>query len=561
MSCSSNICALHQIKQHRICPVELSKKCVQRAKQLRELNMFITECYSNPHHQTEPHTPVANNNTETSCSKILQGLPFAIKDNFSTEGVRTTCASAMLHNYMPPYNATVVEKLLQQGATIIGKTNMDEFAMGAGSIDSHFGPVKNPWKYPFDRSSTKHLTGPKGNLESNNDKPIQPTISGNEEKDSSAPPQRSWDQQTDNLLSHERRHKQWLDDEDWFITGGSSGGSAVAVASGIAFGALGSDTGGSTRNPAAYCGIVGLKPTYGSLSRYGLIPLVNSFDVPGILAKTVDDAALIFNILRGHDIKDSTTVTNKFQPLSIDEHPSMVGITVGIPKEAYLSAASSEIIEEWTRVSDQLERAGAKVVDVSLPHFNYGSSCYVVLCCCEVASNMARYDGIKYGHRANIMASTEQLYATSRHQGFNDVVRGRILAGNYFLLKSNYNKYVAQSMKLRRLITTDFHQVFANGVDMLLTPVTVSDAPLYRDFCQEDNRTRISEQDLYTTSVNLAGLPAVTVPTRLSAKGLPLGIQLIGKCFGEQELLSAAKWIEVENNFLSLDLSFLDGDS
>ncbi|GAB1606997.1 hypothetical protein Ahia01_000982400 [Argonauta hians] len=607
---------IHQIRQRHICPVELHKKCVQRARKVRQLNMFITECYPDTSHLGETNTAdttSTSSSSSSSSSKLLYGIPLAVKDSFCTEDIRTTCASAMLQNYFPPFDATVVKKLRKQGATIFGKTNMDEFGMGGGSLDSYYGPVKNPWKYPFRKSdsptntntpptTTTTATSTTGSTATTTLKYLTCSSNNNNCKKVIAPPGRATGrplltnptltstsgssghsvgmgavtggesgryyklpQTRGDLPIHQHHHQQHYhhqsspeEDPGWYISGGSSGGSAVAVATGVTFGALGSDTGGSVRNPASYCGVIGLKPSYGALSRHGLIPLANSLDVPGVFAKTVDDAALLFDILRGHDPKDSTSVTDPFEPLSLSDHPSVEGLTVGIPKEAFKCNASTEVIEEWQRVADALERAGARVVSVSLPNFLSGTSCYIVLCCAEVASNMSRYDGIKFGHRAAIMESTEQLFASSRRQGFNEVVCGRIMSGNFFLLKGNYQKYVSQAMKVRRLISNDYRAVFASGVDVLLTPTTVSDAPLYSEFRQGGAATQIRHQDAYTVTANLTGLPAVNIPTGLSSKGLPIGLQLTGKYLAEQPLLGAAKWIEQFCNFPALDLSFLD---
>ncbi|XP_057714822.1 glutamyl-tRNA(Gln) amidotransferase subunit A, mitochondrial isoform X2 [Corythoichthys intestinalis] len=406
----------------------------------------------------------------------------------------------MLKNYTPPYNATVVQKLLDQGAVLIGKTNMDEFAMGSGSTDGAFGPVRNPWSYAAPYC----------------------------ERTGAVP------------------------DSDWVICGGSSGGSAAAVASLTSYFALGSDTGGSTRNPGALCGVVALKPTYGLLSRHGLIPLVNSSDVPGIITRSASDAAIILGILQGVDTKDSTTVPAPPSPMELAENFDVKNLFVGIPKEFYAPGMSEETAAQWSHVTDLLEKSGARVEQVSLPHCQYSIACYHVLCCAEVASNMARFDGLQYGHRSEVDSSTEAMYATTRHEGFNDVVRGRILSGNYFLLKQNYEHYFVKAQRVRRLITDDFNRVFSSGVDVLLTPTTLSDAARYADFTQEDNRTRSSQEDVFTNPANMAGLPAVSVPTTLSRRGLPIGLQLTGPAFQDKKLLSVAQWIEQRVGFPSI---------
>lgn len=484
-------------REGRISPTELCKKCLDRIRKTRHLNAYITV--------TEELALQQAQQAEARLLKgaprgPLDGIPFAVKDNFCTENVKTTCASRMLADYTPPYNATVVQKLLDQGAVLLGKTNMDEFAMGSGSVDGVFGPVRNPWSYA---APYRERTG--------------------------ASP-----------------------DSDWVITGGSSGGSAAAVASLTSYLALGSDTGGSTRNPGALCGVVALKPTYGLVSRHGLIPLVNSMDVPGIITRTVSDAAIVLGILQGRDLQDSTTVPTPSPLTELPEDFDVRNIRVGIPKEYHAPGLSEETRARWSRVADSLESAGARVEQVSLPHTQHSIVCYHVLCCAEVASNMARFDGLEYGHRSQTDSSTEAMYASSRHEGLNDVVRRRILCGNYFLLKKNYQHYFVKAQKVRRLIAQDFRRVFDSGVDMLLTPTTLSDATRYHDFMQEDNRARSAQEDVFTQSANMAGLPAVCVPTALSRRGLPIGLQLIGPAFRDRELLGVAQWMERSVGFPSI---------
>uniref|UniRef100_A0A4W6C0T2 Glutamyl-tRNA(Gln) amidotransferase subunit A, mitochondrial n=1 Tax=Lates calcarifer TaxID=8187 RepID=A0A4W6C0T2_LATCA len=497
------------LREGRISPTELCRRCLNRIKKTRHLNAYLTV--------TEE---LALKQAQEAEARLLQGvpkgpldgIPFAVKDNFCTENIKTTCASRMLRDYTPPYNATVVQRLLDQGAVLVGKTNMDEFAMGAGSTDGAFGPVKNPWSYA---APYREQTG--------------------------AEP-----------------------DSDWVITGGSSGGSAAAVASLTSYLALGSDTGGSTRNPGALCGVVALKPTYGLLSRHGLIPLVNSMDVPGILTRSVSDAATILGILQGLDVKDSTTIPAPSSLTELPEDFDVKNMCIGIPKEYHAPGLSEEVIAQWSRVADMFERAGARVEQVSLPHTQYSIVCYHVLCHAEVASNMARFDGLEYGHRSEVNSSTEAMYASTRHEGFNDVVRGRILSGNYFLLKQNYQHYFVKAQKVRRLIADDFKHVFSSGVDVLLTPTTLTDAARYSDFTQEDNRTRSAQEDIFTQPVNMAGIPAVSVPTALSRRGLPIGLQLIGPAIQDKKLLSVAQWIEQRVGFPAISQDgndILDGQS
>ncbi|CAH2252371.1 glutamyl-tRNA(Gln) amidotransferase subunit A, mitochondrial [Pelobates cultripes] len=356
--------------------------------------------------------------------------------------------------------------------------------------------------------------------------------------------------------SHERdpqHHRHYSHNRSHALRpGGSSGGSAAAVSAGTCYVALGSDTGGSTRNPASHCGVVGLKPTYGLVSRHGLIPLVNSMDVPGILSRCVDDAATVLGVLAGHDPQDSTTIQDPFETFKLPEKISMKKLCIGIPKEYHAPGLSTEIVTLWSKAADMFENAGAKVVEVSLPHTPYSIVCYHVLCTSEVASNMARFDGLEYGHRSDVDDSTEAMYAATRREGFNEVVRGRILSGNYFLLKQNYEEYFLKAQKVRRLIADDFVKVFRAGVHVLLTPTTLTDAAPYLEFIQEDNRTRSAQEDVFTQCANMAGLPAVTVPASLSSRGLPLGLQFIGHALCEQQLLTVAKWFEKQIGFSTL---------
>ncbi|KAM3930356.1 glutamyl-tRNA(Gln) amidotransferase subunit A, mitochondrial [Leptodactylus fuscus] len=487
----------------QLTPTELCQKCLSFIKETSFLNAYITVTEEVALKQA---AEADKRFKEGKPLGVLDGIPIAIKDNFSTKNIETTCASRMLKGYIPPYNATVVQRLLDEGAILMGKTNLDEFAMGSGSTDSIFGPVKNPWSYSMQYRKKRKTSCP------------------NDDENS-----------------------------DWVITGGSSGGSAASVAAGTCYVALGSDTGGSTRNPASHCGIVGLKPTYGLVSRHGLIPLVNSMDVPGILTRCVDDAAVVLGVLAGHDPQDSTTIQHSFQPFSEDVI-DVTGLCVGIPKEYHAPGLSTEILSLWTKAADLLENAGAKVVEVSMPHTRYSIVCYHVLCTAEVASNMARFDGLEYGHRADVTDSTEAMYSATRREGFNDVVRGRILSGNFFLLKQNYEKYFLKAQKVRRLIADDFVNVFNSGVDILLTPTTLGEAASYSEFIQEDNRTRSAQDDVFTQCANMAGIPAITVPAGLSSRGLPLGLQFLGQAFCEHKLLGVAKWFEKQTNFCPLML-------
>jgi aspartyl-tRNA(Asn)/glutamyl-tRNA(Gln) amidotransferase subunit A len=394
----------------------------------------------------------------------------------------------MLKDFVPAYNATVYQRLENAGAILTGKTNMDEFGMGSGCVDSIFGATKNIW--------SKDLNNPS-------------------------------------------------------IAGGSSGGSAVAVASGFCSAALGSDTGGSTRNPASYCGVVGFKPTYGLLSRHGLIPLVNSMDVPGIMTRTIDDCVDIFNNIAGHDPFDSTTVKRQFKPITLPNNLDVKNLKIGIPREYNCEGLSPEVLEIWTKIADLLEDSGAEVKEVSMPYTSSSIFVYSILNQCEVSSNMSRYDGIEYGHRADDESSTEQLYGKTRAEGFNSVVKNRILTGNYFLLRKNYENHFLKALKVRRLISDDFTKAF-KSVDLLLTPTTLSDAPLLSEFTQNNNRDQCAVQDFCTQPANMAGIPAISIPIKLSNNNLPLSLQLMGPNFSEEKLFKVAKFIEESVDFISV---------
>ncbi|CAK6962130.1 glutamyl-tRNA(Gln) amidotransferase subunit A%2C mitochondrial [Scomber scombrus] len=469
------------LREGRISPTELCRKCLNRIKKTQHLNAYITV--------TEE---LALKQAQEAETRLLQGapkgpldgIPFAVKDNFCTENIKTTCSSKMLKDYTPPYNATVVQKLLDQGAVLMGKTNMDEFAMGSGSTDGAFGPVRNPWSYA---ASYIEQTG--------------------------ATP-----------------------DSDWVITGGSSGGSAAAVASLTSYLALGSDTGGSTRNPAALCGVVALKPTYGLLSRHGLIPLVNSMDVPGIMTRSVSDAAIILGILQGLDTRDSTTVPAPSSPTELPQDFDIKNVRIGIPKEYHAPGLSEETLAQWSHVADMFEKAGAHVEQVSLPHTQHSIVCYHVLCHAEVASNMARFDGLEYGHRSKVDSSTESMYASTRHEGFNDVKLRALLCESPEGSPADRGGFQARvQLRHRRAADTE-HSHRRRAVHRLLTG-------------RQPNTQRTGRR-LYPACQH--GLPAVSVPTALSRRGLPIGLQLIGPAFQDRKLLSVAQWIEQRVGFPSI---------
>jgi len=481
-----------------------ARKVLKKMELLKRLNVFITEV---PSRQIEEKFA---NLEERSSRGILEGLPFTVKDNFCVDEMKTSCASRMLDNFQSPFTATVVQRMLDEGGILLGKTNLDEFAMGSGTVDSYVGPVFNIWgssvNYDLMCPESGDIVGSGGGCV----------------------------------------------EADWVVAGGSSGGSAVSVAAGLARASLGSDTGGSVRIPSAWCGVPSIKPSYGLLSRHGLIPLVNSLDCPGIIGQTVEDCQNVLKATAGLDVNDSTSVDSEH--LFSEEVKDVSRLKVGIPKEFLCEGMSPEVVEMWSRVADLFESEGANVSAVSLPHTELAIPCYSVLNPCEVASNMARYQGLQFGLRGPEGAvSTEDLYAQSRSQGFNEVVRGRILAGNYFLLKENYERFFLKALQVRRLIQEDYLKAWTQ-VDYLLTPVTLTDPPPYSSFVSKDNRSQTASQDFCTQPTNLAGVPSVTVPVSLSSRSLPLSVQLIAPIYRDIPLLGLAKWLESKFKFPHLVL-------
>ena len=489
-------------------PTDLTKAAVKLTTIIKPLNAYITVTDETAKKHAENSDSRQKNR---SLLGKLDGIPIAIKDNYCTKGHLTTCASKMLSNYVPVYDATVYRRLKDSGAVLIGKTNLDEFAMGSGTVDSYYGPTKNLWNSNVVKKYYSRDTC-------------------------------------------EKKHANESRENSWHIAGGSSGGSAVAVATGTCYAALGSDTGGSTRNPASYCGLVGLKPTYGLVSRYGLIPLLNSMDVPGVLTRNVDDAALILNAVAGPDEADSTSVRREYAPLNLPNSIDVSNLRIGIPKEYKLSNISPEIQGCWDDVCEYLRESGASISTVSMPHTSYSIMCYSVLNRCDVTSNLACYDGMEYGYRADEWGSVQELYRRTRSEGFGKVVKDRILIGNYFLLEENYDKYYLKAMRMRRLISDDFDVVWDNNIDVLLTPTTLTEAPDYNEFVTLDNQTQCLIQDYCTQPANMAGIPAVNVPIKLSTNGLPLSLQLMAPAFQEERLLTVAKWIEQKVKFPMLEL-------
>lgn len=407
----------------------------------------------------------------------------------------------MLENYRPPFNATVVEKLFNAGATIVGKTNMDEFAMGAASTESYFGPTYHPWNSNLNFKYKNNLT--------------------------------------QNYIDSKHCDDKLM----WYITGGSSGGSAISVSTGSSFAALSSDTGGSTRNPASRLGVVGFKPSYGLISRFGLIPLTHSLDVPGIMARNVEDVLIVFSHLQCFDPLDSTTVNFKNDHL---KDVNLKNVKIGIPKEYNCFGLHSNIANAWYQAQQMLSNCGAKIQPISLVHTKYSLPCYSILNTCEVASNFSCYDGIEYGYRnSNESVDFQDCYSSTRDQSLNDIVKSRIITGNYFLLNQNYKKYYEKALKIRRLIADDFYRAFKD-VDFILTPVCRSLTMNHFEWSRLNCTEEAINEDFCTQPANMAGLPAISVPFKLDPnnENLPIGMQIIGKLYDDYRLLKFSAQFE-----------------
>ena len=410
----------------------------------------------------------------------LAGIPLGVKDLFATTNVRATACSKILGNFIPPYESTVTSQLWRDGAVMLGKLNCDEFAMGSSNETSAFGPVINPWR----------REGSDTNL----------------------------------------------------VPGGSSGGSASAVAANLCLGATGTDTGGSIRQPAAFTGIVGIKPTYGRCSRWGTVAFASSLDQAGPFARTVRDTAILMRSIAGHDPKDTTSVDHPVPDYEAAIGKSVKGMKIGIPKEYRLDGMSGEIDKLWAQGADWLKAAGAELVEVSLPYTKYALPAYYVVAPAEASSNLARYDGVRYGARVNGRNIVE-MYENTRAEGFGAEVRRRIMIGTYVLSAGYYDAYYLRAQKVRTLIKKDFEDVFAKGVHAILTPATPSAAFGIGEKGKADP-IEMYLNDIFTVTVNMAGLPGIAVPAGKDVQGLPLGLQLIGRPFDEETLFSLGEVIE-----------------
>ena len=458
---------------------ELTEDCITAMESARDLNAFITET---PDTARERADASDARRARGETRGALDGIPIAVKDLFCTTGILTTAASHILDGFAPTYESTVSQNLINAGAVMLGKTNLDEFAMGSANITSYYGNVKNPW------------VGPNG--------------------------------------------------ED-LVPGGSSGGSAAAVAANICPGSIGTDTGGSIRQPAGLCGIVGLKPTYGRCSRWGTVAFASSLDQAGPFARTVRDNALLLEAMAGHDPKDSTSAPIDVPNFEATIGHDLNGLKIGIPQEYTLDGMPEEIQALWDQGAAWMREAGAKIKPVSLPHTKYALPAYYIVAPAEASSNLARYDGVRYGLRVE-GDTLDEMYENTRGAGFGAEVRRRVMIGTYVLSAGYYDAYYVKAQQVRTIILNEFNSVFED-VDVLLTP-TAPNAAFPMD-AKIDDPVKMYLNDVFTVPANMAGLPGISVPAGLNKHGLPLGLQVIAKPFDEETMFRAAYALERAANF------------
>ena len=458
------------LDQNKISVKEIAQIYIKKIKEKKDLNIFI---YFN---EDKIYDQV-NQIEKISDDSPLKGIPIAVKDLFCTKNMPTTAASKILENFNPTYESFVTQKLINQGSMFVGKTNLDEFAMGSATSTSYFGETINPL--------------------SKEDTPLAP--------------------------------------------GGSSGGSAAAVAADLCLGSTGTDTGGSIRQPASFCGVVGIKPTYGMCSRWGIAAFASSLDQAGIFSKNVTDASILLKEIAGHDLRDSTSSNIKIPNFSQNLNTNLKGKKIGIPKEYAIDGISDEINEVWQKAIKSLEQKGAIIHNISLPHTKYALPTYYIIAPAEASSNLARYDGVKYGYRANNAQSLDDMYELTRSEGFGKEVKRRILIGTYVLSAGYYEAYYLKAQKVRKLIANDFVSAFKD-CDLILTPTAPSAAfPLNE---KQDDPIKMYLNDVFTVPASLAGIPGISIPYGKDKNGLPLGIQLLSKHFNEQEIFNAAFALE-----------------
>jgi aspartyl-tRNA(Asn)/glutamyl-tRNA(Gln) amidotransferase subunit A len=467
--------------------LELTDAHLNAVEQARALNVFVLETPD----RARAMARAADARIGKGEIGPLAGIPLGIKDLFATEGVRTTACSKILTGFVPPYESTVTSQLWRDGAVMLGKLNNDEFAMGSSNETSCFGPVVNPWR----RAGSNVGAAASGAIEGTH-----------------------------------------------LVPGGSSGGSAAAVAANLCLGATATDTGGSIRQPASFTGTVGIKPTYGRCSRWGIVAFASSLDQAGPLAKTVRDAAILMRSMSGHDPKDATSANMPVPDFEAAVGKSVKGMKIGIPKEYRLDGMPDEIEQLWAKGREWLQAAGAEMVEISLPHTKYALPAYYIVAPAEASSNLARYDGVRYGLR-NPGSNIVEMYENTRAEGFGAEVRRRVMIGTYVLSAGYYDAYYLRAQKVRTLIKKDFEDCFAKGVHAILTPATPSAAFGIGEKGKADP-VEMYLNDIFTVTVNMAGLPGIAVPAGKDAQGLPLGLQLIGRPFDEETLFSLGEVVE-----------------
>jgi aspartyl-tRNA(Asn)/glutamyl-tRNA(Gln) amidotransferase subunit A len=471
---------------------ELAESYIRAIEGARPLNAFITETPERALEMAE----ASDARRAKGEAGAIEGIPIAVKDLYCTKGVLTTAGSHILDGFRPPYESTVTEQLWRAGGVMLGKTNMDEFAMGSSNTTSFYGPVENPW----------------------------------------------------------RRRQGHLGDNRPLVPGGSSGGSAAAVAAHAALAATGTDTGGSIRQPASFCGIVGLKPTYGRCSRWGVVAFASSLDHPGPMTRTVRDAAIMLRAMAGHDPKDSTSAPVAVPDFAAALDAGVKGLRVGIPREYRVDGMPAEIEALWQRGIDWLRAQGAEPVEISLPMTKYALPAYYIIAPAEASSNLARYDGVRFGLRVE-GETLDEMYERTRAAGFGAEVRRRVLIGTYVLSAGYYDAYYLKAQRVRTLIARDFATAFEQ-VDCLLTPTAPSAAFAIGE--KSDDPIAMYLNDVFTVGADLAGLPAISVPAGLSADGLPLGLQVIGRAFDEAMVLRVGQALETAAQFTHLP-TFITG--
>lgn len=469
------------LKKKEFTSVELTEAYISEIENKRSYNAYVLETPEKALEQAK----VSDAKYAAGTMGELEGIPMGIKDLFCTKGIRTTACSHILDGFVPQYESTVSQKLLDAGIAVLGKLNMDEFAMGGSNETSYYGPAVNPWK------------------------------AKNDDRD--------------------------------LVAGGSSGGSAAAVAGGLCAAATGTDTGGSIRQPSAFCGVTGIKPTYGRCSRYGIIAFASSLDQAGPIAKDVRDCAILLKNMAGFDPKDSTSANLEVPDFEKFLGQDIRGMKIGIPQEYRVEGLNKEVEKYWDNGIAMLKARGAEIVDVSLPHTKYALPVYYIIAPAEASSNLARYDGVRYGLRVN-GEHLDDLYINTRTEGFGAEVKRRIMMGTYVLSAGYYDAYYLKAQKVRRLILEDFQKAFEK-CDLILTPTAPTPAFPIGDKSMQENPITMWLNDIFTVAVSLAGLPAMSLPVGLSESGLPLGLQLIGKAFDEVAIFKAGSALEADVKF------------